>query len=50
MPILQYLNWQNFEEIIDKAKKICENNEVNLLKHFIDVSKTIHIVSRAKRN
>ena len=39
MPILQYSNWQNFENIIEKAKKACENSDISVLEHFIDVSK-----------
>ena len=49
MPILQYSNWQNFEKIIDKAKISCENSDVNLLDHFIDISKMVQIGSGAKR-
>ena len=39
MPILQYSNWQNFEKIIDKAKKSCQNSDIDVFEHFIDVSK-----------
>ena len=39
MPILQYSNWQNFEKIIDKAKISCQNSDINVFEHFIDVSK-----------
>ena len=39
MPILQYSNWQNFEKIIDKAKKSCQNSNIDVFEHFIDVSK-----------
>ena len=49
MPILQYSNWQNFEKIIDKAKISCENSDVNVLNHFIDISKMVEIGSGAKR-
>ncbi len=49
MPILQYSNWQNFEKIIDKAKISCENSDVNVLDHFIDVSKMVQIGSGAER-
>ena len=49
MPILQYSNWQNFEKIIDKAKISCENSDVNVLNHFIDISKMVQIGSGAKR-
>ena len=49
MPILQYSNWQNFEKIIEKAKISCENSEVNVYDHFIDISKMVQIGSGAKR-
>ena len=39
MPILQYSNWQNFEKIITKAKTSCENSNISVFEHFIDVSK-----------
>ena len=39
MPILQYSNWQNFEKIIDKAKKSCQNSDISVFEHFTDVSK-----------
>ena len=39
MSVLQYSNWQNFEKIIDKAKISCENSDINVFEHFIDVSK-----------
>ena len=49
MHILQYSNWQNFEKIIDKAKTSCKNSDVNILDHFIDISKMVQIGSGAKR-
>ena len=39
MTILQYSNWQNFEKIIDKAKKSCQNSDISVFEHFTDVSK-----------
>ena len=39
MPILQYSNWQNFEKIIAKAKISCENSDISVFEHFIDVNK-----------
>ena len=39
MLILQYSNWQNFEKIIDKAKISCQNSDISVFEHFIDVSK-----------
>ena len=39
MPILQYSNWQNFEKIINKAKMSCQNSDISVFEHFIDVNK-----------
>ena len=39
MPILQYSNWQNFEKIIYKAITSCENSDISIFEHFIDVNK-----------
>ena len=49
MPILQYSNWQNFEKIVNKAKISCENSNINVLDHFIDISKMVQIGSGAER-
>ena len=49
MSILQYSNWQNFEKIIEKAKISCNKSDVNVLDHFIDISKMVQIGSGAKR-
>ena len=49
MPILQYSNWQNFEKIIDKAKKSCQNSDISVFEHFTDVSKTIKMPKGAEK-
>ena len=49
MPVLQYSNWQNFEKIIHKAKMSCQNSDISILDHFIDVSKMVKIGSGAYR-
>ena len=49
MPILQYSNWQNFEKIIDKAKKSCQNSDISVFDHFTDVNKMMQIGSGAYR-
>ena len=49
MPILQYSNWQNFEKIIDKAITSCENSDISVFEHFIDVNKTIKMPKGAEK-
>ena len=49
MSILQYSNWQNFEKIIDKAKISCQNSDISVFEHFIDVSKTIKMPKGAQK-
>ena len=49
MPVLQYSNWQNFKRIINKAKMSCQNSNISVLDHFIDVSKMVQIGSGAYR-
>ena len=49
MPILQYSNWQNFEKIINKAKMSCQNSDISLFEHFIDVNKTIKMPKGAEK-
>lgn len=44
-----YSNWQNFEKIIVKAKISCENSEISVFEHFIDVNKMVQIGSGAYR-
>ncbi len=49
MPVLQYSNWQNFERIIDKSKISCENSDISVFEHFIDVNKTIKMPKGAEK-
>ena len=49
MTVLQYSDWQNFEKIINKAKISCQNSDISILDHFIDVSKMVQIGSESYR-
>lgn len=49
MERLGYYKWQNFVEVIDKAKVACINSGVPLENHFTDVSKMVRIGSGAER-
>ena len=41
--ILGYAEWRNFLKVIDKAKTACENADVKVSDHFVDVNKMIEI-------
>ena len=41
MPILQYLKWENFKKVIEKAMIACENSGISIKDCFPDVSKPI---------
>jgi len=38
MVALGYSNWQNFDEVIKKAKKACINSDQNVENHFITIN------------
>ncbi len=46
---LGYTKWQNFVEVIAKAKIACANSGVPIENHFTDVSKMVSIGSGAER-
>ena len=47
--ILEYTEWRNFANIIDKAKIACSNNGADINDHFVDVNKMVEIGSDAER-
>lgn len=48
--ILEYEQWRNFLQVVEKAKESCRNAKNDIGDHFADVSKMVEIGSEAKRN
>jgi len=48
-PLLEYTEWRNFSNIIDKAKTACENSGNITNDHFVDVNKMIELAKGATR-
>ncbi len=47
--VLDYKEWRKFENVIQKAKKACENTDINYLEHFVGADKMVQIGSGAQR-
>ena len=39
--ILEYMEWRNFNQVIDKAKIACENSGKRVVASFVDVNKIL---------
>jgi DNA-damage-inducible protein D len=39
--VLEYERWENFSQVIDKAKTACQKSGYKMADHFRDVTKTI---------
>lgn len=48
--ILEYGQWRNFLNVVEKAKESCTNAKNDIGDHFADVSKMVEIGSDTKRN
>lgn len=46
---LEYSEWRNFLNIVEKAKTACDNSGVNTFDHFVDINKMVEIGSGAER-
>lgn len=47
--LLGYSKWENFQNVISKAKTACELSQQNILDHFPDVRKMVEIGSGAEK-
>lgn len=47
--VLEYSEWRNFQNVINKAKDACQNSGNNVQDHFVDVNKMVGIGSNASR-
>jgi len=47
--LLEYDDWRNFINVIEKAKISCSNSGQNSADHFVDVNKMVDIGSGTKR-
>lgn len=47
--VLEYAQWRNFVEVVEKAKISCEASGYQVAEHFAETSKEIPIANRGKR-
>lgn len=48
--VLDYAEWRNFENVIEKAKAACKNSRNKVEDHFVDVNKMIALAKTAERD
>jgi DNA-damage-inducible protein D len=48
--VLDYSEWRNFENVIEKAKTACQNSKNTVSDHFVDVNKMIALAKTAERD
>ena len=46
---LEYTEWRNFNNAIEKAKEACNNSDNNSQDHFVDINKKVELGSGAER-
>ncbi len=47
--VLEYNKWDNFVNVIEKAKEACKNSNIDVSEHFADVGKMVEIGSGTER-
>lgn len=48
--VLEYTEWRNFENVIEKAKTACRNSGNDMSDHFVNVNKMIALAKSAERD
>lgn len=48
-PVLDYVDYRNFENVIESAKKACENSSQTVSDHFVDDTEMIKLPKGAER-
>ncbi len=49
MPLLDYKKWDNFQKVLKQSMISCENSNISVLDHFLEVKKMVDIGSKTKR-
>ena len=49
MPLLGYKKWDNFQKVLKQSMISCENSNISVLDHFLEVKKMVDIGSKTKR-
>jgi len=47
--LLNYTEWRNFLQVVEKAKTACKSSSQNMLDHFVDVNKMVELGSGSER-
>lgn len=47
--LLEYNEWRNFLNVVDKAKNACKNSQQTIENHFVDVNKMVKLGSGSDR-
>lgn len=47
--VLEYSEWRNFNNAIEKAKDACKNSDNDIFEHFVDTNKMVELGSGAER-
>ena len=47
--LLNYKEWRNFENVINKAKDSCKTAKQDVCNHFVDINKTIKMPKNAEK-